>query len=88
MHANDYDSLSVTEIMRRWPETIRVFIDLDLHCIGCPVGHLRSLLDAAVAHRVPYDLLMAELATAIAGARTRGARAPCRRLSSEDDEDP
>ena len=88
MPANDYDGLSVREIMRRWPETIRVFIDLDLYCIGCPLGHMRNPLDAAIAHGVPHDLLIAELATAIAGARPKGAQAPCRRQSLEDDEDP
>jgi hybrid cluster-associated redox disulfide protein len=85
---DDYWDLSVTEIMRRWPQTIGVFIDLDLYCIGCPLGGLHKPLDAALEHGIPYDLLLAELATAVAGVRTRAVRARDRRQSAGGGADP
>ena len=56
--------LTVDEIMTRWPQTIRVFIDRRMHCLGCPVGGLHSLEEAARAHGILLAELMAEIAAA------------------------
>lgn len=42
--------LAVDEIMRRWPTTIRAFIDLKLACVGCPIGVFHTVDDAADEH--------------------------------------
>ena len=43
----DLDDLTLDEIMRRWPRTVRVFIDWHLHCVGCPIADFHRLSDSA-----------------------------------------
>jgi|TARA_R110000787_G_scaffold20613_4_gene61374 hybrid cluster-associated redox disulfide protein len=57
--------LPVDEIMRRWPETIRVMIRHQMLCIGCPLGIFHTVTDAAVAHEVDEAAFTAELLTVI-----------------------
>jgi hybrid cluster-associated redox disulfide protein len=57
-------ALTVDSVMRRWPATIRVFLDRRMLCVGCPVGSLHTLQDAAAAH----DLALADLMTALVAA--------------------
>jgi hybrid cluster-associated redox disulfide protein len=44
--------LTVDEVMRRWPSTIRVFLDFRLGCVGCPIAPFHSLADACREHRL------------------------------------
>lgn len=52
MASNTLDDLCVAEIMRRWPSTIRVFIDAGMKCVGCPIAPFHTLADAASEHRI------------------------------------
>jgi len=45
-------NLSVDEIMRRWPATIRVFLEFRMGCVGCPIGGFHTLTDACEEHGV------------------------------------
>jgi hybrid cluster-associated redox disulfide protein len=57
--------MSVDEIMRRWPETIRVMIRHGMLCVGCPIGTFHTVVDAALAHAVDEASFLAELLAAI-----------------------
>jgi len=57
--------VTVDEVMTRWPKSIRVFIDQGMHCVGCPVGGLHSLEEAALAHGIALAKLMAEIAATV-----------------------
>ena len=59
--------LSVGEIMNRWPSVIGVFIDLKLHCVGCPLARFQTLEDAAKDHGIPLGLLTEAIDAAIEG---------------------
>lgn len=59
MPSNSLDDLSVAEIMRRWPATIRVFLDRNMRCVGCPIAPFHTLVDAAAEHRLPLPELEA-----------------------------
>ncbi len=74
MEQAELSEMTVAEIMRRWPMTLAVFIDLRMHCIGCPISTFHTPKDAAKEHDLPLDLLLAELRDAIAGSRVRGGR--------------
>lgn len=76
------DSLSVNEIMRIWPRTIRVFIDWRLHCIGCPVADFHCLADAADEHGYDRDALRAAILMAIEDPPTLPAPPRSRRRSA------
>lgn len=82
MRTQALSGLSVVEIMNRWPATIGVFLDLDMHCVGCPVGAFQTLATAAEEHTIPFDRLRSEIDAAIAGNRARAGRAPHRPRSA------
>ena len=75
---DDIDDLTLDEIMRRWPQTLNVFLDWRLHCIGCPIAGFHRLSNAAREHgyaladlRVAIELAIAESTIAVAPARRR-----------------
>lgn len=57
--------MTVDEIMRRWPETIRVMIRNRVLCIGCPIGIFHTVADACDAHRIDVDAFSEELLSAM-----------------------
>lgn len=61
MPSDSLDDLSVADIMRRWPATIRVFLDGNMKCVGCPIAPFHTLMDAATEH----GLSLAQLEAAI-----------------------
>lgn len=87
MRYQDFSDLCVSEIMTRWPQTIRVFLDLRMHCVGCPIGLFHTLADAADEHRLDLDQLAAAIAAAIEGDAKAG-RARGRRQSTSTGADP
>jgi len=59
MTAIGLEDLTVSEIMRRWPATMRLFIDRRLLCVGCPIAPFHVLTDVAREHGTDYDNLVA-----------------------------
>nr|WP_052017424.1 DUF1858 domain-containing protein [Nitratireductor aquibiodomus] len=57
--------MTVDEIMRRWPATIRVFIRNRMLCIGCPIGIFHTVKDACDAHRIDEETFSRELLAAM-----------------------
>lgn len=55
------DEWSVEEVMRRWPGTIRVFLDYKLRCVGCPIACFHSIADACREHHVDQEVFLAAL---------------------------
>jgi hybrid cluster-associated redox disulfide protein len=44
--------LLVDEVMRQWPETIRVFLDFRFGCVGCPIACFHTVAEASLEHGV------------------------------------
>ncbi|MBN9023325.1 MAG: DUF1858 domain-containing protein [Rhizobiales bacterium] len=57
--------LSVDEIMRRWPATIRPFIRRRMLCVGCPIGLFHTVSEACDAHGIDQGAFEAALLEAI-----------------------
>lgn len=53
--------MTVDEIMRRWPATIRVFIRNRMLCVGCPIGIFHTVKDACEAHDLDEESFSQEL---------------------------
>lgn len=74
-------NMTVDEIMRRWPATIRVFLRHRMLCVGCPIGIFHTVRDACDAHLLdeqPFsrDLLaamQADTTHALSAFETEGA---------------
>lgn len=45
-------TMSMDEVMRTWPQTIRVVLDHRMHCVGCPIARFQTLSDACKEHGV------------------------------------
>jgi hybrid cluster-associated redox disulfide protein len=63
---------SVDDVMQRWPETIRVFLDWRMHCVGCPIARFHSVTTACLEHAADQAAFIAALEEAI----TRKASQP------------
>jgi hybrid cluster-associated redox disulfide protein len=58
----------VDEIMRQWPATIRVFLDYQMRCVGCPIGCFHTVEDACREHGADRIKFLADLRAAAAKA--------------------
>jgi hybrid cluster-associated redox disulfide protein len=56
--------LLVDDVMRRWPATIRVFLDFGFLCVGCPIGCFHSVEDACREHHAELPVFLAALRAA------------------------
>ena len=57
--------MTVDEIMRRWPATIREMIRNNMLCIGCAIGVFHTVADACAAHRIDEGTFASELLDAM-----------------------
>ena len=53
--------LMVDEVMRRWPSTIRVFLDFRMLCVGCPIATFHSVDEACDEHRADAAAFLSKL---------------------------
>lgn len=73
MSIADLDDVYVYDIMKRWPQTIDIFLDLGLNCVGCPIGGFHTLDDAAAEHGLSAEALRLRIESALL---TSSAAAP------------
>lgn len=53
--------LSVEEILAHWPQTLTVFIEFRMLCVGCPITRFHTLCEACIAHGIslaPVELAL------------------------------
>lgn len=55
----------VEDVMRRWPATIRVFLDFKLACVGCPIATFHTVEDSCREHGIDEVPLLAALRAAV-----------------------
>ena len=60
-----HDGMTMDEIMRLWPATIRVVLDHGLLCVGCPVAGFHTVEDAVREHGIDGARLRADLLAVI-----------------------
>jgi hybrid cluster-associated redox disulfide protein len=53
--------MPIGDVVRSHPETVPVFMQHGLHCIGCAVAAFESIEEGAVAHGIDVDALMRDL---------------------------
>ncbi|MBT7903030.1 DUF1858 domain-containing protein [Candidatus Woesearchaeota archaeon] len=53
--------MTIGEIISKFPETINVFFEHGLHCVGCAGAAFETLEQGAEMHGVDSDKLVAEL---------------------------
>lgn len=58
--------MPVDDVMRRWPSTIRVFLDFRMKCVGCPIAAFHSIDEACAEHEVDAAVFMPKILEAAA----------------------
>ena len=67
-HAPHQDpSLSLRDLMAKWPETVPVFLQHNMICVGCLIVPFHTVADACLEYDLDEDLFRAELDHAING---------------------
>lgn len=62
--------MPIGDVVKSHPETVPVFMQHGLHCIGCAVAAFESIEEGAVAHGIDVDALMKDLNEAAAKEKT------------------
>jgi hybrid cluster-associated redox disulfide protein len=58
--------MTIQEVVEKNPETIRVFLEHGLHCIGCAVARFENIEQGALAHGIDVDALIRDLNAKVA----------------------
>jgi len=52
---------TVEQVMNRWPDSVRVFLDFRMNCVGCPIAAFHSVEEASREHEIDGQVLLARL---------------------------
>jgi hybrid cluster-associated redox disulfide protein len=59
--------MSIMEIVQKYPETVPVFLQHGLHCLGCAIAQFETLEQGAAAHGMDLDALLKDLNAVASG---------------------
>ena len=62
--------LNVAELLKRWPQTIPVFLNHKTACVGCSLAPFENLYDVVNNYGIPLDQLLQDLRNAISHVNT------------------
>ena len=57
--------MTVGQVLRLYPQTVQIFLELGMHCLGCPSSTMESIEGAALTHGRRVDELVAQLNKAV-----------------------
>ncbi len=60
----------IVKVIREHPETIPVFLDFGVHCIGCAAAQFETVEQGAAAHGIQVEELLKALNKAIEEAKS------------------
>jgi hybrid cluster-associated redox disulfide protein len=75
-------TLTVAEVMDRWPQTVFIFLRHRRACVGCPITPFETLAEVAVIYDLDLDCFLNELRQTIS---QRGGKHKTRIDSRLDD---
>ncbi len=57
--------MPISEIVRKYPQAVKVFLQHGLMCIGCAAARFENLEQGATAHGIDVDALLKDLNAAV-----------------------
>jgi hybrid cluster-associated redox disulfide protein len=60
-HARLATSLTVAEVLARWPQTIPIFLRYRMICVGCPIAPFETLAEVAAIYDLDLSRFLSEL---------------------------
>ncbi|MCP5101478.1 MAG: DUF1858 domain-containing protein [Chloroflexi bacterium] len=59
--AQKLPTMSIADVLRQWPQTSKLFIKLNMVCVGCEIAPFCSVTDAARDYNMDVETLVAAL---------------------------
>jgi hybrid cluster-associated redox disulfide protein len=59
--------MTIGEVLKKHPESLKVFLSHGLMCVGCAVARFENIRQGAQAHGIDVDALISDLNEAAAG---------------------
>jgi len=59
-------NLHIGEVVQKYPETVAVFMEHGLGCLGCAIAHFENIEQGAMAHGIDVEALIKDLNAAVA----------------------
>ena len=53
--------MSIGDIVEKYPDTVRVFKDFGMGCLGCAIAHFETLEEGVAAHGIDLVDILGEL---------------------------
>ncbi|WP_295632302.1 DUF1858 domain-containing protein [uncultured Mitsuokella sp.] len=57
--------MSILEVVQQYPDTVDVFVNAGMGCLGCAAAHFENIEQGAMAHGIDVDQLVKDLNTVI-----------------------
>lgn len=57
--------MSILEVVQKYPDTVDVFINAGMGCLGCAAAHFENIEQGAMAHGIDVDQLVKDLNTVV-----------------------
>ncbi len=56
--------MSIGEIVEKYPNTVQIFKDFGMGCLGCAIAHFETLEEGVNAHGIDLDEILCALSMA------------------------
>lgn len=60
--------MSILEVVQKYPDTVEVFVNAGMGCLGCAAAHFENIEQGATAHGIDVDALIEGLNEAVGSA--------------------
>ena len=50
--------MSIMEVVQKYPDTVEIFMNSGMGCLGCAAAHFENIEQGALAHGIDVDGLM------------------------------
>ena len=57
--------MSILEVVQKYPDTVYVFVNAGMGCLGCAAAHFENIEQGAMAHGIDVDQLVKDLNTVV-----------------------
>jgi hybrid cluster-associated redox disulfide protein len=57
--------MSILEVVQKYPDTVDVFVNAGMGCLGCAAAHFENIEQGAMAHGIDIDALISNLNEAV-----------------------
>ena len=57
--------MSILEVVQKYPDTVDVFVNAGMGCLGCAAAHFENIEQGAMAHGIDVAQLVKDLNTVV-----------------------